>query len=64
MFWTGHLSLRVQVLFKKFADLDAFDIELKQPDPEKLVDTIEALEPTFGGINLEDIKVTTETTLD
>eukprot|EP00241_Pyramimonas_parkeae_P004345 CAMPEP_0114260004 /NCGR_PEP_ID=MMETSP0058-20121206/20213_1 /TAXON_ID=36894 /ORGANISM="Pyramimonas parkeae, CCMP726" /LENGTH=885 /DNA_ID=CAMNT_0001375125 /DNA_START=134 /DNA_END=2791 /DNA_ORIENTATION=+ len=44
------------VLFKKFADLDAFDIELKQPDPEKLVDTIEALEPTFGGINLEDIK--------
>jgi len=44
------------VLFKKFADIDVFDIEVSEPDPDKLVDIIAALEPTFGGINLEDIK--------
>lgn len=44
------------VLFKKFADIDVFDIELDENDPEKLVDIIRALAPTFGGINLEDIK--------
>ncbi|MBF1803714.1 NADP-dependent malic enzyme [Alcanivorax sp. ST75FaO-1] len=44
------------VLFKKFAGLDVFDIEIKEDDPDKLVDIIAALEPTFGGINLEDIK--------
>ncbi|HEY5861649.1 MAG TPA: NADP-dependent malic enzyme [Casimicrobiaceae bacterium] len=44
------------VLFKKFAGLDCFDIELNEHDPDKLVDMIVALEPTFGGINLEDIK--------
>ena len=44
------------VLFKKFAGLDCFDIELNERDPDKLVDMIVALEPTFGGINLEDIK--------
>jgi malate dehydrogenase (oxaloacetate-decarboxylating)(NADP+) len=44
------------VLFKKFAGIDVFDIELAQNDVDKLVDTIAALEPTFGGINLEDIK--------
>jgi malate dehydrogenase (oxaloacetate-decarboxylating)(NADP+) len=44
------------VLFKKFADIDVFDIELAEPDVGKLVDAIAALEPTFGGINLEDIK--------
>src|SRR5499433_4222737 len=44
------------VLFKKFAGIDVFDIELNEPDQEKLVDVIAALEPTFGGINLEDIK--------
>src|SRR5689334_12700986 len=44
------------VLFKKFAGLDCFDIELAERDPDKLVDMICALEPTFGGINLEDIK--------
>ncbi|MCB0711822.1 MAG: NADP-dependent malic enzyme [Ignavibacteriae bacterium] len=44
------------VLFKKFADIDVFDIELNATTPEKLVETIMALEPTFGGINLEDIK--------
>ncbi|TDR31174.1 NADP-dependent malic enzyme [Hydromonas duriensis] len=44
------------VLFKKFAGIDVFDIELNEPDPDKLVDIIAALEPTFGGINLEDIK--------
>ena len=45
------------VLFKKFADIDAFDIEINETDPDKLVDIIAfALEPTFGGINLEDIK--------
>ncbi len=44
------------VLFKKFAGIDCFDIELNERDPDKLVDIICALEPTFGGINLEDIK--------
>jgi malate dehydrogenase (oxaloacetate-decarboxylating)(NADP+) len=44
------------VLFKKFADIDVFDIEVAESDPDKLVDIIAALEPTFGGINLEDIK--------
>ena len=44
------------VLFKKFAGIDVFDIELNETDPHKLVDVIAALEPTFGGINLEDIK--------
>ena len=44
------------VLFKKFSGLDCFDIELDERDPDKLVDMICALEPTFGGINLEDIK--------
>src|ERR1700761_4080558 len=43
-------------LFKKFAGIDVFDIELNESDPHKLVDVIAALEPTFGGINLEDIK--------
>ena len=44
------------VLFKKFAGIDVFDIELAERNLDKLVDTIAALEPTFGGINLEDIK--------
>jgi malate dehydrogenase (oxaloacetate-decarboxylating)(NADP+) len=44
------------VLFKKFAGIDVFDIELQENDQEKLVEVIAALEPTFGGINLEDIK--------
>lgn len=44
------------VLFKKFAGIDVFDIELAERDPDKLVDIIAAMEPTFGGINLEDIK--------
>jgi malate dehydrogenase (oxaloacetate-decarboxylating)(NADP+) len=44
------------VLFKKFAGIDAFDLEIKETDPDKLVDIIASLEPTFGGINLEDIK--------
>ncbi|HUB96410.1 MAG TPA: NADP-dependent malic enzyme, partial [Stellaceae bacterium] len=44
------------VLFKKFAGIDVFDIELDVADPDRLVDVIAALEPTFGGINLEDIK--------
>ena len=44
------------VLFKKFAGIDVFDIEVDERDPDKLVDIIAALEPTFGGINLEDIK--------
>src|SRR4029077_12788439 len=42
--------------FKKFAGIDVFDIEINEQDPEKLVDIIASLEPTFGGINLEDIK--------
>jgi malate dehydrogenase (oxaloacetate-decarboxylating)(NADP+) len=44
------------VLFKKFAGIDVFDIEVDQNDPDKLVELVAALEPTFGGINLEDIK--------
>ena len=44
------------VLFKKFADIDVFDIEINEQNLDKLVDTIASLEPTFGGINLEDIK--------
>ena len=44
------------VLFKKFAGIDVFDIELDERDPDRLVEIIAALEPTFGGINLEDIK--------
>jgi len=44
------------MLFKKFAGIDVFDLEIEERDPDKLVDMIAALEPTFGGINLEDIK--------
>src|SRR5258705_4946317 len=44
------------VLFKIFANLDVFDIDLNEKDPEKFVQIVKALEPTFGGINLEDIK--------
>ncbi|KLN59683.1 malic enzyme [Kiloniella spongiae] len=44
------------VLFKKFAGIDVFDIEIDETDPNKLINVISALEPTFGGINLEDIK--------
>jgi malate dehydrogenase (oxaloacetate-decarboxylating)(NADP+) len=44
------------VLFKIFADIDVFDIELNEKDPEKFVQIVKALEPTFGGVNLEDIK--------
>ncbi|MBP8867972.1 MAG: NADP-dependent malic enzyme [Propionivibrio sp.] len=44
------------VLFKKFANIDVFDLELEQRDPDKLIEAIASLEPTFGGINLEDIK--------
>jgi malate dehydrogenase (oxaloacetate-decarboxylating)(NADP+) len=44
------------VLFKKFAGINVFDIEINEHDPDKLVDTIASLEPSFGGINLEDIK--------
>ena len=44
------------VLFKIFADIDVFDIEINESDPEKFVQIVKALEPTFGGINLEDIK--------
>ncbi len=44
------------VLFKKFAGIDVFDIEIDETDPDKLINVISALEPTFGGINLEDIK--------
>ncbi|MEL6595785.1 MAG: NADP-dependent malic enzyme [Pseudomonadota bacterium] len=44
------------VLFKKFANIDCFDIEVNEPDPERLADIVCALEPTFGAINLEDIK--------
>src|SRR5574340_1599756 len=43
-------------LFKKFAGIDVFDIELGASDPDRIVDVVAALEPTFGGINLEDIK--------
>ena len=44
------------VLFKKFANIDVFDLEIEQRDPDMLIETIASLEPTFGGINLEDIK--------
>lgn len=44
------------VLFKKFAGIDVFDIEINETDPDKLIEIIQSLEPTFGGINLEDIK--------
>lgn len=44
------------VLFKKFAGIDVFDLEINENDPDKLIEMIAALEPTFGGINLEDIK--------
>jgi malic enzyme len=44
------------ILFQKFAGIDVFDIEINERDPDKLVDIIASLEPTFGGINLEDIK--------
>ncbi len=44
------------VLFKVFADIDVFDIEIKETDPDKFVQIVKSLEPTFGGINLEDIK--------
>ena len=44
------------VLFKKYADIDVFDIEVAESDPDKFIEVVAALEPTFGGINLEDIK--------
>lgn len=44
------------VLFKIFADIDVFDIEIAEKDPEKFVEIVKALQPTFGGVNLEDIK--------
>jgi len=44
------------VLFKRFADIDVFDIELDTKDPDEIIRTVKLLEPTFGGINLEDIK--------
>lgn len=44
------------VLFKRFADVDVFDLELDTKDPEKIIETVKLLEPTFGGVNLEDIK--------
>ena len=44
------------VLFKRFADVDVFDIELDTADPDKIIDIVKTMEPTFGGINLEDIK--------
>ena len=44
------------VLFKQFADIDVFDIEIDELDPERFVETVARLEPTFGAINLEDIK--------
>jgi malate dehydrogenase (oxaloacetate-decarboxylating)(NADP+) len=44
------------VLFKRFADIDVFDIELDTSDPAKIIDIVKTMEPTFGGINLEDIK--------
>ena len=43
-------------LFKKFAGIDVFDIEINETDPDKIVEIVASLEPTFGGINLEDIK--------
>ncbi len=44
------------VLFKRFADIDVFDIELDVTDPKKIIEMVKAMEPTFGGVNLEDIK--------
>jgi malate dehydrogenase (oxaloacetate-decarboxylating)(NADP+) len=44
------------VLFKRFADVDVFDIELDTADPDKIIETVKLMEPTFGGVNLEDIK--------
>lgn len=44
------------VLFKRFADVDVFDIELDTKDPDKIIDIVKTMEPTFGGVNLEDIK--------
>src|SRR6185436_10691076 len=44
------------VLFKKFAGIDVFDIEIDAPEVARMVETVAALEPTFGGINLEDVK--------
>ena len=44
------------VLFKKFAGIDVFDIEINEQDPDKFIEIVKSLEPTFGGINLEDIK--------
>ena len=44
------------VLFKKFAGIDVFDIEIDESDPKKFIEVVAPLEPTFGGINLEDIK--------
>src|SRR5690606_12178321 len=44
------------VLFKKFSDIDVFDIEIKTQNPDEFINTVANLEPTFGGINLEDIK--------
>ncbi len=44
------------VLFKRFADIDVFDVELDEADPDKIVEAVKMMEPTFGGINLEDIK--------
>jgi malate dehydrogenase (oxaloacetate-decarboxylating)(NADP+) len=44
------------VLFKRFANIDVFDIEVDTTDPEEFIRTVRLLEPTFGGINLEDIK--------
>ena len=44
------------VLFKRFADIDVFDIELSTKDPKEVIKVVQLLEPTFGGINLEDIK--------
>lgn len=44
------------VLFKQFADIDVFDIEINEPDPDQFVQIVKSMEPTFGGINLEDVK--------
>src|SRR5690606_34151993 len=44
------------ILFKRFADIDVFDIEIKSKDPQEIIKVVQLLEPTFGGINLEDIK--------
>src|SRR3546814_15957583 len=55
--WSSDVcSSDLAVLFKKFAGIDVFDIEVQESDPARLVEVVAALEPTFGGINLEDIK--------